>query len=289
MCKLFSGRDTPYISEHLNNLLTGSCQPNFGPTHLSQLFVAIPNDIKQQEKIATFLNAKTIEIDNIISKKQKLIECLKEERTVLINEAVTKGLDKNAEMKVSNVEWLGEIPKHWELKKLKYVAKLKSGDTITSYEITDSGTYPVFGGGGLRGYTERGFTNEGNYVLIGRQGALCGNIKYGYGKFWASEHSIVVYTFENYEYKWLGELLRIMNLNQYSQSSAQPGISVDNIINLHIPVPPFSEQKDIVEFIETQSIKFDKTVFKIQQEIGLIKEYKTSLINEVVTGKIILN
>ena len=95
------------------------------------------------------------------------------------------------EMKDSGVEWLGEIPKNWEVKKLKYVASLKSGDSITSNNIKDEGIYPVYGGNGLRGYTSN-YTHSGKYILIGRQGALCGNINYASNEFWASEHAVVV-------------------------------------------------------------------------------------------------
>lgn len=131
-------------------------------------------------------------------------------------------------------DWLDDIPHHWQRKKLKYVASLKSGDSITSNDIAEAGEYPVFGGNGLRGYTSA-YTHCGNYVLIGRQGALCGNINYASGCFWASEHAVVAEIKGQAEVTWLGELLRVMDLNQYSQSAAQPGIAVDVIANLESP------------------------------------------------------
>jgi type I restriction enzyme, S subunit len=114
---------------------------------------------------------------------------------------------------------MSSIPSHWGKMKLKYVASLKSGDTITSDSITESGEYPVFGGNGIRGYTSA-YTHCGKYVLIGRQGALCGNINYASGRFWASEHAVVVDIKSEDEVVWLGEILRSMDLNQYSQSVA---------------------------------------------------------------------
>ena len=90
------------------------------------------------------------------------------------------------------------------------------------------GDFPVYGGNGLRGYTTS-FTHEGHYVLIGRQGALCGNINYAKGKFWASEHAVVASMIGKIDTYWLGELLRDMNLNQYSNAAAQPGLAVDRI------------------------------------------------------------
>jgi type I restriction enzyme, S subunit len=93
--------------------------------------------------------------------------------------------------KDSGVEWLGAIPDHWIIKKIQYVGRLKSGENIVSQQIDKEGLYPVFGGNGLRGYFDS-YTHDGHYILIGRQGALCGNINYGNGKFWASEHAVVV-------------------------------------------------------------------------------------------------
>lgn len=239
----------------------------------------------EQTQIANYLDHKTDHTELLIAKKKQFINLLREERIAVVNKAVTKGLDLKVKMKDSHIEWLGEIPEYWEIKKLKYVANLKSGNNIISEQITPSGEYPVYGGNGLRGFFSD-YTNEGNYVLIGRQGALCGNINYAKSKFWASEHAIVCHLFENYNWLWLGELLRIMNLNQYSQASAQPGLAVEKIKNLSIPVPSENEQNMIVDFITKEQNRIDTIISKTQQEIELLKEYKTALITDVVTGKV---
>src|ERR1700733_533785 len=138
--------------------------------------------------------------------------------------------------KDSGVKWLGEVPEHWQIHPLKWTAHLQSGEMIGPESIEPGGEYPVYGGNGLRGFTDR-YTHDGRYPLIGRQGALCGNMNYGTGKFWASEHAIVVTPARDVDVTWLGELLREMNLNQYSIASAQPGLSVENIRRLMIAVP----------------------------------------------------
>jgi len=92
--------------------------------------------------------------------------------------------------KDSGIPWLGEIPAHWNIQLLKRVASLKSGESINYERIDAEGDYPVYGGNGLRGYAHT-FTHEGRYILIGRQGALCGNINYAEGAFFASEHAVV--------------------------------------------------------------------------------------------------
>ncbi len=187
--------------------------------------------------------------------------------------------------KSSGVEWIGGIPEGWDVRGLKYIAFLKSGENITSENINEIDDYPVFGGNGLRGYFPS-FSHDGNFILIRRQGALCGNINYAEGKFWASEHAVVLTPIINYSAFWLGELLRVMNLNQYSVSAAQPGLSVDKIKNLLIPLPPLTEQRAIADFPDLETARIDTLIEKIERQIELLNEYKQSLITSAVTGKI---
>jgi type I restriction enzyme, S subunit len=163
------------------------------------------------------------------------------------------------------------VPLHWTWKKLKYIASLKSGDNISSESIAESGDYPVYGGNGLRGFTSR-FTHRGNYVLIGRQGALCGNVNFASGVFWASEHAIVVDTHDKCSVRWLGGLLSSMELNQYSQSAAQPGLSVETIANLEVAVPPLREQRDVADLLDRETARIDGLIAKKQQLIGSLEE-----------------
>jgi len=267
-----------------NGSTFGSKMPRIDRDFMTDLMHALPS-LPEQIAIASFLDRKTAEIDQLIARKEKLIALYEEEKTAIINHAVTKGLDPKIKTKPSCIEWLGDIPEHWEVKRLKYLASMKSGEGITSDQIKEYGDYPVYGGNGLRGYFDS-FTHEGNYALIGRQGALCGNINYASGKFWASEHAIVCALVDYYEVKWFGELLKTMNLNQYSVSAAQPGLSVENIKVLQIPIPPQSEQIDIVTHIETECSRLDTIIEKFKKQIELFKEYRTTLISEVVTGKI---
>jgi type I restriction enzyme, S subunit len=184
--------------------------------------------------------------------------------------------------KRSEIAWLDRIPEHWQRKKLRHLAVLKSGDNIVSEELEDNGAYPVYGGNGLRGYSSR-FTHVGDYVLIGRQGALCGNVNYARGKFWASEHAVVVQPVSTFDTTWMGELLRAMNLNQYSLSAAQPGLSVDTISALQIPVPPPNEQRTIADFLDRATGKIDMLVANKRELIEKLKEKRTALISRTVT------
>ncbi len=184
--------------------------------------------------------------------------------------------------KDSGIEWLGEIPEHWVCMRVKNVATMQAGVGITSDAIEDSGEYPVYGGNALRGYT-MGFTRTGNVVLVGRQGALCGNVNYASGQFWASEHAVVVGPSEDVDVRWLGETLRSMKLNDYSVAAAQPGLAVDRILVLGIAVPPEQEQHAIADFLDRETAKIDALVEKKERLIELLQEKRTALITHAVT------
>lgn len=244
----------------------------------------LPPSLQEQHLIASFLDQKCAEIDELIALQEKMLDELKRYKQAVITEAVTKGLNPNAPMKDSGIEWIGEVPEHWKNCKIQYMANLKSGYNLTTEQISISGNYPVFGGNGIRGYYSDFFA-EGEYVMIGRQGALCGNINYSYGKFWATEHAVVCYPKREYVVKWFGELLKVMNLNQYSLASAQPGLAVERIKLLSIPVPPLPEQHAIASYLDQKCSEIDALSAIKQQKIVELKEYKKSIIYEYVTGK----
>ena len=266
-----------------NDLGTPGVRSNLSSTDLLNLPLLYPS-IVEQKAIATYLDKATAKIDETIAQQQKMIDLLNERKQIIINNAVTKGLNPDAPMKDSGVEWIGKIPEHWEVRKLKHIAKLKSGDTISSDSFTEDG-FPVYGGNGFRGYTNR-FTNDGEYVLIGRQGALCGNVNYATGKFFASEHAVVVYPYDHENVAWLGEVIRASNLNQYSQSAAQPGLAVSVIENIAYPYPPEKERTAIAEYLAQQMNAINAALHNIERQISLLQERKQIIINDVVTGKV---
>jgi len=187
-----------------------------------------------------------------------------------------------AEQEESDVPWIGKKPKHWGLIKLHHLVRMKSGASITSLELEEFGQYPVFGGNGLRGMYSQ-YTHEGSFVLIGRQGAECGNINYANGKFWASEHAIVATPDRELCHRWLGETLRAMNLNQYSQSAAQPGLSVEAIGRLKLPFPSLAEQRKIAAFLDWKTGQIDALIAKKQALIEKLKEKRLAAITQAVT------
>ena len=186
-------------------------------------------------------------------------------------------------MKDSGVEWMGEIPEHWRTSKIRNLCYMQSGKNLTSEEIESKGLFPVYGGNGIRGYYPT-FNRDGNYILIGRQGALCGNINLVRGRFWATEHAIVVDSKEHFiDVTYFSYLLRSMNLNQYSQTAAQPGLAVGQIGNLKTILPSISEQQIIATFLDDKTSQIDGILSDTKQSIAEFKVYKQAIITETVT------
>ena len=241
--------------------------------------------LPEQRAIVRYLDHVDERIRRYVSAKERFIALLEEERQAVIHRAVTRGLDPDVRLKSSGVDWLGDVPAHWEVRRLKTISSMKSGDGITAETIEESGDFPVYGGNGLRGYASS-YTHDGEFALIGRQGALCGNVHIARGQFWASEHAVVATLRQEHDIDWFGAILKAMNLNQYSISAAQPGLAVERVLNLHLPVPPEQEQKRIAVQIEETTADIDAAIGHARRQIELLREYRTRLIADVVTGKL---
>ncbi len=145
-----------------------------------------------------------------------------------------------------------EIPESWEWCRIKSIFNLQAGKNISTSEIHESSCgndYLCYGGNGIRGYVDS-YNHNGDYPIIGRQGALCGNINRATGKFYATEHAVCVDVFSNTNVSWACLFLKALNLNQYATATAQPGLAVSNINEVMIPLPPVQEQISISERFE---------------------------------------
>lgn len=181
----------------------------------------------------------------------ELLKRIKAEKQQLIKE---KKIKRNKSLPlIEDNEKLFDIPDSWKWVRLDDIFYLKAGKNKKAKDISDSkdenNKYLCYGGNGIRGYVAD-YNQEGKHPLIGRQGALCGNVHIAQGKFYATEHAIVVHLFGNVDYKWSAIFLKAINLNQYATSTAQPGLSVTRINRVLIPLPPLEEQKRIVAKIE---------------------------------------
>jgi type I restriction enzyme S subunit len=265
--------------------ITGSAQPGLNSNFINYYSINLP-PLPQQKKIAKILST----VDNVIEKTESAIAKYQAIKQGLMHDLFKRGIEINTGKlrptpqdapALYKESVLGLIPKEWEVKKLKDFLVLKSGDGITSKDINDFGEYPVYGGNGLRGFTNA-YTHEGVYVLIGRQGALCGNITLSSGKIYASEHAVVVTITDDSDVKWIEYKLRLMNLNQYSEASAQPGLSVGKIVKLSVKVPKGNEQQLIAKrFIGIEN--------RIKTELKVVDKYqqlKAGLLQDLLTGRV---
>lgn len=273
-----------YFQKQVESKWSFGTQQNIGMRTLERLLICYPS-IGEQERIAEYLDTKCADIDALIAAKEKTNTLLKERRQSIIYEAVTKGLNPDAPMKDSGIEWIGQIPENWSTVRVKYTGSYKSGNTITAADVKESGNFPVYGGNGLRGYTDE-ITHDGDHLLIGRQGALCGNVHMVSGKFWASEHAVVGTINANYAIRFLFYVLDVFDLNRLSTSAAQPGISVEQITGVVIPCPTFVEQQEIANVLDAKCSEVDELISANEATIQKLKEYRQSIIYEAVTGKI---
>ena len=241
---------------------------------------------EEQDQIVRYLDWQNSRLNKLINAKKKEIALLEEQKQALISQAVTKGLDPNVPLKDSGIDWIGQIPEHWLLCNLKYLCSMRSGKNLTSIQITENGPYPVYGGNGVRGYYSQYNVNS-ECLIVGRQGALCGNVHYVNEKIWATDHAVVTQVYNFIHLKFFYYLLTAMNLNRYaSQTAAQPGLAVSNILNQKVCFPPINEQRKIAVYLERQCTFIDNLIDNINRIISLLQEYRTRLVADVVTGQI---
>ena len=298
------------VREQLGLMMTGSCQPNFGPTHLAKVLVPFPTSLKEQRLIADYLDKKISRIDENITKNKKLISLLEEKKTALINQAVTKGLNPNVPMKDSGIEWIGEIPEHWNIRKNKFLLEKITDGSHTSVEIIDDG-YPYVTVTDLD--EERESVDVENSKKISKKDynlLLRNGCKPSIGDILFSQigtvglvvpvderddyvllSSIAILTpSNNINRRWLIYFLKSINIKyqwkNYMAGGAVKRITLNHISNFQIAIPPLSEQNEISKFLDKKIKKINKTIYKIKRNIDLLEEYRVSLIHHTVTGKI---
>ena len=214
--------------------------------------------LDEQYKIGMYFK----NINNLITLHQRKLDKLKNIKKSMLE----KMFPKNGS-NVPEIRFTG-FTDAWEQRKLeKLCSEFKSGESIKNENIKETGSYPVYGGNGLRGYTET-YNHNGNFALIGRQGALCGNMNYSSGKAYFTEHAIAVAANAENCTQFLFYLLQLMNLGQYSDQSAQPGLAVNKLTKLETLVPLKKEQKKIRKIFNN----LDNLITLHQRECFLHKE-----------------
>ncbi|MDR3002057.1 MAG: restriction endonuclease subunit S, partial [Fibromonadaceae bacterium] len=235
-------------------------------------------------------------LERIRAEKQRLVKEGKIKKDK-VESFIFRGSDnrhyENVGGKVRDIEVPFEVPESWEWVYIGNIFNLQAGKFIQAQNIYQEfidNRFPCFGGNGLRGYVDK-YNREGAFPLIGRQGALCGNINFANGRFYATEHAIVVEYFANVNVKWICYFLSALNLNQYSTATAQPGLAVSTINNVLLPLPPLAEQFRIVTQIENllpRIAEYDTTEQKLTTLNATFPErLKKSILQAAVQGKLV--
>ena len=277
--------------------------------------IPIPST-SEQKLISRYLDKKTVQIDRLIDKIQKKIELLKEQRTSLINQCVSKGLDPNVEMKDSGVEWIGNIPSHWKLGRFKYYISVLTDFTANGSfkSLADNVEYLSEGYSRLVRLTDlrRDLQNDGvfvsieshnflkkselfgNEILIANVGAYTGfalKMKSKQGVCTLGPNMFLVRN--NNEMSNVDYIVYLINsyaiktaLDLVISSTAQPKINKDNLKSLVVPIPPKKEQEEIAVALNETLKTIDNVIDKKNKRVLLLQEYKQSLISSAVTGKV---
>jgi type I restriction enzyme S subunit len=274
-------------------------------------FRSLVPPLSEQTAIAQFLDDKTTKIDEAITIKQQQISLLKERKQILIHKAVTQGLNSNVKLKDSGVKWIGEIPEHWEVTAVKYILEIPITDgPHTTPELLDEGipfiSAEAIKNGEIDFNKKRGFISEKNHLLFSlkyspkrndiymvKSGATTGNIaivrtdeEFSIWSPLAVFRSNLKRILPQYLYIYLESPSFKKGVELSWSFGTQQNIGMGVLSNLPISFPSIQEQKEISAYIETASQKIETAIRLKQQEIVKLKEYKSSLINGVVTGKV---
>ncbi len=236
--------------------------------------------IKEQEAIANYLDAATSKIDEAIAQQQKMIDLLNERKQIIINNAVTKGLDPNVKMKPSGIDWIGDIPEHWEMRKARLCIIINNGS-----DPKQKGDIPVYGSG-AESFRTCGEYKEGPCVLLGRKGATLHIPHYIEGRYWNVDTAFDVKTKNGMSLRYYYYLATCFDYPYYMSQTTLPSMTSFDYNRMKLPTPPENEQVDIVKFLDVKNKKTEELIECHKRLISLLQERKQIIINDVVTGKV---
>ena len=281
-------------------------QQNIGMNVLENLKMVRP-PLSEQTAIAKYLDLKTAEIDQLIAEKKQLVELYQEEKTAIIDQVVTKGINPNAKFKESGIEWLGDIPENWEVVSLKWVSNIYSGGTPSKNkpEYWTNGTIPWLNSGtvnqwditeaseyiteeALNKSSAKWIPEKAILMALAGQGKTKGMVAQVQFKCTCNQSMGIIIPNEKIDNRFLLYWLKrnYQNIRNLGGGDKRDGINLEMIGGIPLPFFEVSEQTKIVQHIEKESDRIDIKINKAEKYINLLTEYRTSLISEVVTGKI---
>jgi len=253
--------------------------------------IAFP-PLPEQRAIAAFLDERTAKIDALIEAKRELLVLLKEKRQALITHAVTKGLDPDAKMKPSGVEWLGEVPEHWSHSKVRFVFHNLDRIRIPLSSEVRGGlnkVYPYYGASGIIDYVDD-YLFDQPHLLVAEDGAnlLSRSTPLAFiasGKYWVNNHAHILSPRSGSLKYWEG-VLQSYDFSPQVSGAAQPKLTSESLGSIPVPLPPKDERNAIALFLDEQTTMLDGIVDETKTAIDCLTEYRTALISAAVTGKI---
>lgn len=290
-----------YWRDYIDLTAFGGAQPNISDNEIKEMYICLPETFEEQKAISDFLDKKTTQIDDAIAIKEKQIALLKERKQIIIQKAVTQGLNTDVQMRNSGVDWIGQIPSHWEVKRLKYVTKIvkriigHEGPSVLS--ITQQGIKikDIESGEGqlAMDYSKYQIVEAGNFAM-NHMDLLTGYVDISkYDGVISPDYRVFINTYDELDDEYLLSIFQLgyqqKIFYRYGQGVSLLGrwrFPADNFNNFFIPIPPKEEQDSIVNYVRTEWGKVDKAIALLVSQIEKLKEYKSTLVNSAVTGKI---
>lgn len=279
------------IQEYIMNIQAGTSKEALNMSQVLNIELLFP-EVQEQTQIANYLDAKTIAIDKKVTLLQQKIKHYKAYRKTLINQTVSKGLDKTVKLKDSGINWIGEIPEHWEVKRLKDLYKSSMGNTILKEDLKNNGKIPVYSA------TEKdkffGYVNNARLILksndlvIPARGNSIGYVKIVKAKSTSTQTTIACKKKSKHNSKFVFYFLQGNKSVIFKfDDTAIPQFTVEDTNSINIVIPnDEKEQQQIADHLDVKTRAIDKIVNNIETRISTLKELRKTLINEVVTGKV---
>ena len=260
---------------------------NAGSSTITHLYQAdlynfgfyLPESLEMQERIATVLDAEIAKIDLATDMLQRELEILEQFRKSVIHEVVTKGLDPSVKLKASGVGWIGDIPAHWKISRLKDCLQIYNGKEV----MDEQGMIPVYGSGGQFKLTSRALF-DGESILFGRKGTIDRPLMVT-GKFWTVDTMFYSVKKSCDDLRYLYHVALCLDYKSVQSGSTLPSMTQTALGGLYIPRPSVSEQFQIAKFLEIKLASIDRVRQMKKEQLELLRKHRQSLIFEYVTGK----
>lgn len=281
----------PRVLRQFSRLCKGTTRQILVREDFKSAWVAVPPP-DQHDRIAAHLDEATAKVDRLIKLRERQMELLQEQRAALIQQAVTRGLNPRAPLKDSGLPWLGQIPKHWVVKPIKYIFVSLDGRRVplsgADRQLMTKRDYDYYGASGVIDRVDDYIFDE-TLILLGEDGANLLNRStplafLATGKYWVNNHAHILKPRRGLM-EYLVHLLETVDFAPFVEGSAQPKLTLEKLMSVKIPEPPESEQRLILDFIEDQNAKTDRLLSAYTRQLELLTEYRAALIHECVTGQ----